>query len=249
MQTCTGSVAIALVRTTRWVTFVGLLLALALTSSVAAHQATPVASPTAIDLGECTTEPRSIDEMRALIEAGLPPVVALFAGTPIASSGATPRPTRIPGEPADEATIAAVTETIYQYLACTNSGNLPAAVALLTDQAAGSYLAFAFMPFREVYEGATGTPTADVDPGLIDMYLATMQLRAPLPPAYQFNLYGIESVTQLENGRVRVIVLQATGSGELDKSYFLLRRVDGQYRIIFGRETEGEGEAESTPGP
>lgn len=224
-----------------------LVFALALATGVSARQATPVASPIAIDVGECTTEPRSNDEMRALIEAGLPPVLALFAGTPTVSDSATPHPTPVPGEPADGATVAAVTETIVQYVACTNAGNLPAAVTMLTEQAAGSYLAFAFMPFREIYTGMTGTPTTDIDPGLIDMYLGTMQLRTSLPPAFQTNLYDIESVTQLENGRVRVIVLQATGSGEPDQGYFLLREVDGQYRIMFGPEPEGE--AASTPGP
>jgi hypothetical protein len=225
----------------------GLLLALNPAASVNARQATPVASPTPIDLGECTTEPRSIDEMRALLKAGLPPVLALFAGTPTASGDATPVLTRVPGAPADEETVAAVTETIFQFMACNNAGNLPAAVSLLTDQAAGSYLAFAFMPFREIYAGMTGTPTVDVDPGLIDMYLGTMQLRTALPPGFQIHLYDIESVTQLENGRVRAIVLQATGSGELEESYFLLRDVDGQYRIMFGPEEEGE--ASSTPAP
>lgn len=224
-----------------------LLLALNLPCSGSARQATPVATPTAIDVGECTTEPRSIDEMRSLIEAELPAVLALFAGTPTVSSDATPLPTRVPGEPADDETVAVVTESIFQFMACTNAGNLPAAVSLLTDQAAGSYLAFAFMPFREIYEGMTGTPTTDIDPSLIDMYLATMQLRTSLPPEFQIHLYSIESVTQLENGRVRVIVLQATGSGELDESFFLLREVDGHYRIMFGPEAEGE--VASTPDP
>ncbi len=144
-----------------------LLLALTLSAGAGAYQATPVASPAALEIGACTTAPRSIDQMRNLITAGLPPVVALFAGTPAASDDATPLPMPSAAEPADEEPVEAVKETIFQFVACNNAGNLPAAVALLTDQAAGSYLAFAFMPFRELYEGLVGTPAAGVDPDLM----------------------------------------------------------------------------------
>lgn len=235
---------VVIARMARYMTLVGLLLALIPVTSAGARQATPVASPTAIDVGECTTEPRSNDEMRALIEAGLPPIVAFMAGTPVGE--ATPHPLS-GGEAADEATAAAVTEIVLQLVACMNAGNLPATAALLTEEGAASYLSFGFLPFREIYAGETGTPTAEIDPVLLNTFLAILQFNAPIPPALQGTLYEIESVTELEDGRVVVIALLAAGDAEPGRTSILLQYEDGRYRVTFGRDT-GIGPP-STPTP
>jgi hypothetical protein len=225
---------------------VGLLISFALTSSSSAQQATPVATPMAIDPGECTTEPRPIGEMRGLVEAGLPQVVASIAGTPIASG--TPRPRAISGEPADAATVAAVTDVVMQFAACTETGDLPAIAALLTEDGAAAYLSFGFLSFRSIVAGGwDDTPSADIDPMQLNLYLGALQLHAPLPADVVPTLYGIESVTQLDDGRVQVIALMATGSEEPSQTSIVLRKEDGRYRMIFGRDTGVA--AVSTPAP
>jgi hypothetical protein len=247
VQDRAGRGVAALFRVVRRSGLVGLILAFTLIPSVSARQATTVATPTAIDPGGRTTAPLSNDRMRELIETGLPTVLAFIAGTPTARGDATPLPRTGDGEPADEATVTAVTDVVFQFVACTNAGNLPAAAALLTEQGAVSYLGFVILPFREIYSELTGTPTMEVDPDLINTFLATLQLRAPIPAEFQTNLYGIESVTQLDDGRVQVIALMATGSEEPSETSIVLRKEDGRYRMIFGRDT-GIG-APSTPEP
>jgi len=222
-----------------------LTLSLTLASSASARQATPLATPTAIDPGPCSIEPRSNDQMRELIEAGLPRIVAFMAGTPEPGREDAATPTMSPGVPADAATVAAVTETALQFAACSNAVDTPAIAAVLTKEGAGSYLSFRFLPFRAIATGATGTPTAEIDPDLLNTFLATLQLSTPLPQDLEVTLYGIESVTELEDGRVRAIILLATGGEEPRRSSMLLRDEDGRYRIIFGRETGDE--AASTP--
>ncbi len=240
-----GRGTLVIARMARHSILVSLFLALTLSSNVSARQATPVASPTAIDVGECTTEPRSNDEMRALIEAGLPPVVAFMAGTPIAEG--TPRPQAVDGEPADEATVAAVSDVIMQWVACQNDGELLAVAALMTEEGTASYLSFGFISFRSLFTGGVGTPTAEIDPTQVDLYLGAMQLGVPLPPDLLPTLYGIESVTQLDDGRVQVIVLVANGSEEPRQISILFREEDGRYRMVFGRDTGVE--APITPVP
>ncbi len=185
--------------------------------------------------------------MRALIESSVPAIASFLAGTPLPGTDGAATPTVTPGMPADAATVAEVEATARQFVACSNEPNLPAVAALLTEQGAGNFLSFGFLQFQAISSGATGTPAAGIDPELINIYLASMQLQTPLPPEFRLTLYGIESVTQLEDGRVRAIVLLATGSEEPRQSGMLLREEDGRYRIIFGRETSDA--AESTPAP
>ena len=231
----------------RGLLLVMLLAALAVPSIVSARQASPVATPAAIDPGACTVKPRPTAQMRELIQAGLPPIVAFMAGTPTARGDATPRAAMGDGEPADEATVAAVTEVVLQWLACTNAGDLPAVAAVLTEQGAATYLSIAFLPFRAAYEGEMSTPTAEVDPDLLNLFLGAIQPRVSLPSEFQGTLFAIESVTQMEDGQVRVVALLATGTDEPRKITIPLREEEGRYRIIFADRSGSD--AESTPVP
>lgn len=88
---------------------------------------------------------------------------------------------------------------------------------------------------------------ADIDLDELDLFLGAIQLQPPIPPDFQTTFHGIEDVTHLEGGRVRVIALLATGAEAPRQSSMLLREEDGRYRIIFGRETSSE--ARGTPVP
>jgi hypothetical protein len=101
------------------------LMAQSMTAS--AQQPTP-GSATIPNPSECTVQPRTADELRALFQA-------VAAATPTSSPAASPAAYVPPqgGKPADEATIAAVTATMREIIACVNAGNIPAAFALQTD--------------------------------------------------------------------------------------------------------------------
>src|SRR5207253_1367628 len=75
----------------------------------------------------CTVAPRSTDELRALFRA--------VAATPLPTSlEATPAPALPPpGAPAGEQTVAEITATWRQYLACLRAGDQARMFALLSD--------------------------------------------------------------------------------------------------------------------
>jgi hypothetical protein len=92
-----------------------------------AQAGTPPASSDAISPAECTVEPRSTDELRALFRE--------VAATPLpASLDASPGPAAAPaGAPADDQTIAAINATWRQYVACLTAGDQARMFALLSD--------------------------------------------------------------------------------------------------------------------
>jgi hypothetical protein len=96
-------------------------------SGVTAQKGTPTASPDAPSPEECTVAPRSEAELRAHFRE----VVA----TPIpADLEAVATPAVPPtGAPADAETVAAVTATWREYLACISAGDQPRMFALLSD--------------------------------------------------------------------------------------------------------------------
>jgi ketosteroid isomerase-like protein len=104
------------------------LCLLMITAPAAAAQAgTPTAElegPAAVD---CTVAPRPEDELRALFRE--------VAATPLPSSlEASPAPALPPpGAPADAQTIAEITATWRQYLACLSAGDQARMFALLSD--------------------------------------------------------------------------------------------------------------------
>lgn len=216
-----------------------LLTALLLGSGVEARQATPAALAITVDPAECTVEPRPREELRELARAGLPRVVAAIQGTPSGGDGDESEATPPAGEPADAATTAAVTETIGQYTSCITAGNLPAIAAVLTRQGASVFLAFSAYGFLLGATGGAATPSADIDPALLDAWAAAIAFPVPSLPEARVTSYEVREVKRMDDGRVVATVLLAIGTEAPDETTIELRQEDGRYRIIFGDESDG----------
>jgi hypothetical protein len=165
------------------------LAALATPLVARAQDATSVASPTANPLApapeECTVEPISVERLTLLIATPVPAV------QPQASPVGSPTPFAMPeGQEADEATIAAITAAVREYIACVNAGDYARALALYSDRALRDLLGEAFA------NGATAQQILDS--------LGTAQ---PLPDDQRTLIYGIDDVRVLPDGRVAALVI------------------------------------------
>lgn len=222
-----------------------LLAALLLAGGAAAQEATPVASPTAVDPAACTVAPRSEEELRTLIPAGFRIAVGAITDTPAAGDGATPAaddatPAATPpaGEPADAATVAAVTDVVGQYAACLSAGNVPAIAAILTENGASTFLGFGVATFTQVTTGTRLTPGAELDPALVDAYIAALAFPVAPPAEFRPTSYEVREVTRLDDGRVLATVSLATGTEVPSLDRLRLREEDGRYRVVFGPDEE-----------
>jgi hypothetical protein len=113
------------------VQFAALALALLVIGPASAQEGTPVAGREVPDPSLCTVEPRSPDILAQT------PVLATPGATP-----ATPQAVVEPsGEPADAATVGAVSDVVRQFYACLNGGDTLRVLALFTDPAATRFLA------------------------------------------------------------------------------------------------------------
>lgn len=99
-----------------------LFAALALSPSVMAQDA---ATPMPLGAAECTVDPIDPATYNAAIAAATP---------------APPLPATAAGTPADQATVAAVTDTMRQSIACTNAGDLGRLLALIDPSYAPTIL-------------------------------------------------------------------------------------------------------------
>ncbi len=114
----------------------GLIVTVVLTLMVlaprdlAAQEATPPSDFITPDPIECTVEPRSSESIAALASTPEPGTPAVY---PPSIALATPGLQVPEGEPADEATVEAVTATLREVTACANAGDLRRVVALYTD--------------------------------------------------------------------------------------------------------------------
>jgi hypothetical protein len=115
-----------------------LIVAIAIVSPVAAQEATPAASPppTGViqpDPSECDVAPRPMSDFEQL--AATPPALPPNAEQRFSKPSADPRPWTLPaGEPADQATVAAVTATLNEALACLNANDFLRFTALFSDE-------------------------------------------------------------------------------------------------------------------
>ena len=142
---------------------------------------------------ECTVEPRSADELRALFREA--------AATPVAASpDASPTPAVPPtGDPADAQTVAEINATWRQFIACINAGDLARTFAILSDdKVRGDF----------VLDIAAGASEDD----LIAYLTATP---VPLPPDQSAPFFPYEDVRVLDDGRVAVIGPGEMGQGEV----------------------------------
>jgi len=163
------------------------------TSGVSAQDGSPVAGLDVPSPAECTVQPRSVDELRALFRE--------VAATPVLDSPvASPTPAVAPtGAPADEQTVAAVNATWRQYIACINKGDQARMFALVSDAMVRRQFVvdIAFGVTEDaLFAYLSGTPVP----------MATDQ-SAPFVP--------LEDVQVLRDGRVAVIGPGENGRGDV----------------------------------
>ncbi len=162
-------------------------------SRAGAQEATPAEGRDVPAPAECTVEPRSADEFRALFrEAAATPVTA----TPEASPTPAVPPT---GDPADEQTVAEINATWRHFIACINAGDQARVFAFLSDDKLRGDL---------VFDIASGIS----EDNLIAYLSATP---VPLPPDQSVPFFPFEDVRVLDDGRVAVMGPGAGGQGEV----------------------------------
>jgi hypothetical protein len=184
---------------------------LAATAALPAFAQTPEAPvlPLVPDPARCTVEPRSLDEVRAVWQ----------------EVNASPRPSpeavdpQIAGTPADEATVAAVTQLLVDVIACAANGNSGLADAtFLTDEHLRDNLA-----------------------GLSEEDFAAFYTESPeaSPVEAWLMVYALHDIRLLEDGRVAVNPdFIVPGVGRF-RDLLILEQVDGRWLIDLSQEGEG----------
>ncbi len=158
-----------------------------------AQDGTPTTDLDVPSPAECTVEPRSEDELRALFRE--------VAATPLPTSlDGSPTPAVAPtGAPAGEQTVAEVNATWRQYLACIIAGDQARMFALLSD---------AMVRRQFVVDIAFGV-TEDA----LFAYLAATPV--PLLPDQSVPFTPFDDVRVLSDGRVAVVEPGEQGRGDV----------------------------------
>ena len=184
-----------------------LLAALFVVPGASAGQATSEAAWDPVDPAECVVEPMPPEEQRRLLEAGLATEMARAATPAPESPAATPPPGE--GEPVDAVTLAAITASARLFTACGNAGDLPAWLALMTDETAAIYLTnVAVHP-----PGSGGTPVdpASLRPADLDAALARIAVARPGRGDTLSALVEVRDARLLPDGRIRATVVWISG--------------------------------------
>ncbi|MGB3330981.1 MAG: hypothetical protein WBA46_18600 [Thermomicrobiales bacterium] len=196
--------------------------------SVAAQDATPMP----LTAESCTVDP--VDPKTYIAEA--------MAATPAPNT-----PARVEGKPADEATVAAVTETMRQSIACTNAGDIGRLLTLTDPSYAPILLSIAPGQLPAVVEAAAAGSARPVS-------IATPYTDASGTPLPLTSLVSVENVMMdivdlpdgYYNGQVvATVTIGRPGIGVVTATVYLLEH-NGQYRITnyyYGNTTP----AEATP--
>jgi hypothetical protein len=162
-------------------------------SGVGAQDGSPVSDLDVPASAECTVQPRSADELRALFRE--------VAATPVLDSAeASPTPAVPPtGTPADEQTVAEINATWRQYIACINRGDQARMFDLMTDD----------MVRRQFVVDVAFGVTEDA----LFTYLAATPV--PIPPDQSAPFVPVEDLRVLSDGRVAVIGPGEQGRGDV----------------------------------
>lgn len=172
-----------------------------------AQKATPAADLGTVRPEECTVEPRSEEDLRALFRE--------VAATPIpASLDARQAPAVAPdGAPADEQIVAEINAVWRSYLACLSSGDQARMFALYSDAMVRRQL------MVDIAFGVT-------EEALFDYLAATP---VPLPPdqPISFEPFGAAATRMLGDGRVAVVGPGDAGRGDV----LVFVREDGRWLI------------------
>ena len=182
-----------------WLYLLAIVVALFSLRKVGGPGAHAQAGTPAIDLdvttAECTVAPRPEDELRALFREAV--------ATPVLDTSelaASPTPAVAPtGDPADEQTIAEVSATWRQFIACIAAGDQARMFALFSDD---------MVRCQFVIDVAFGV----TEDALFDFLAATP---VPLPPDQSIPIPPFEDVRVLSDGRVAVVGPGEQGRGDV----------------------------------
>ena len=158
-----------------------------------AQAGTPAAVRDVPAAAECIVEPRSKDELRALFrEASATPVLD--------SPAASPTPAIVPtGAPADEQTVAEISATWRQFIACISAGDQARMFALFSDD----------MVRRQFVVDIAFGVTEDA----LFAFLAATPV--PFPPDQSIPIPPFDDVRVLSDGRVAVVGPGEQGRGDV----------------------------------
>ena len=172
--------------------------------------------------------------------AGYPTAAGAVLGTPTSELASSPvgtpvayGPARIMDEPLDAAIVTAVRETIRQFFACSNAGNVPALTALLNEDGAAVILGFGVVSFGQGMTGGA-PPSPELDPALLDAYVAAIAFPVPVPGQSRVAQFDVLDVRQVEDGRILATTLIEGSDGESDTDGIVLREVGERLEILIG---------------
>ncbi len=188
-------------------------MSLTVHAPVAAQDAAPIALPVTPDPAACLVEPRTIEDLYALLGTPVPaaPEGPRSMSTPASGSAEVSLPA---GEPAGSATVVAITATIVQAYACFNAGDYLSAFALYSDDA--------LQRFTE-----QGPFTEDI----AAFFLATPEA---FPEDFRSSVLAVRDVRVLPDGRVGALVdtNDPTSPPEgADVDFVVFVEQDGRYLI------------------
>jgi hypothetical protein len=199
-------------------------------SAATAQDATPSAG-LSTDASLCTIEPTTVEALQAAY--GTPAPAGAGEANSLAESG-TPEVDVLPtGTPADEATVAEVTEAIQRQFACNNAGNLLASLAGISQHFISTELGNAV--FDE------------------DLVAALEASPVPVPADQQVQLLSIRDVTVYEDGRVGALIdytipNNPEGINGLETDLFIFVNQDGVWLLDDSFENlEGTYGPDATP--
>ncbi len=178
----------------------------------------------------CEAEPRSADELLALWygDANAPDATPVAAqASPVMEQEAANEITIPIGEPADAETVAAVTETLYQVMACFAAGDILRSYGLFTDDLA------------QLFGPEPGTSRADAE--------AFLAGGGEDGGEEQSEVVSVANVMVLEDGRVGAFVVDRYETGDA-LTYVVFEDVGGRWLadevIEFPNAGAGEDEDE-----
>ena len=176
-------------------------------STIVAQEATPVTSPGAEV--SCDVAPRTAEELLALWYGPDGEPIGTWA-TPMAEEPAAD--ITIPtGEPADEATAAAITSVVHQVFACFDAGNFLAASALFTDDLAATFGPEPGTTFEDAQAFLTAAPE-------------------PAPEGEESEILAVSNAVVLDGGRVAAFVVEQF-AGVVSVSYAIFEQVGDSWLV------------------
>ena len=190
--------------------------------TVSAQQATPgsgsVEFPITPGPEECTVAPLTEGELMARVDAVAQPGTAGAQAEP--GGGDTGDEEAIPeGEPVDDETVAAITATTRELIACSNAGNQLRFFALTTDTLFGQL----FGP----------GPIAADD-------VAAIQEVVEIPEDAYISLLGVSEARELPDGRVGALSESGPLDGESTVDFLIFVEQDGRWVVDERRQSPAE---------